>query len=195
MSKYFDLTDIKKIKPNPDNPRVIKDEAYQKLVKSIQDFPQMLELRPIVIDEAGVILGGNMRYRACIDAGMKKVPTVQADTLTEEQKREFIIKDNVGFGDWDWEALDNWDEDELSDWGLNIPKDTDYFDVEPVEALTMQPRPTDDAYSTFELVMLHENKIQLLDTLNLIKQNYLFEKHEDALMELIRIYNKQQDNA
>lgn len=121
MSKYFDLTDIKKIKPNPDNPRVIKDEAYKKLVKSIQDFPQMLELRPIVIDEAGVILGGNMRYRACIDAGMKKVPTVQADTLTEEQKREFIIKDNVGFGDWDWEALGNWDSVSLNEWGLNVP--------------------------------------------------------------------------
>jgi len=121
MSKYFDLTDIKKIKPNPDNPRVIKDEAYQKLVKSIQDFPQMLELRPIVIDEAGVILGGNMRYRACIDAGMKKVPTVQASTLTEEQKREFVVKDNLPYGEWDWEALQGWGAESLSDWGLVLP--------------------------------------------------------------------------
>lgn len=122
MSKYFDLTDIKKIKPNPDNPRVIKNDAYKRLVKSIQDFPEMLELRPIVIDENGVILGGNMRYRACVDAGMKQVPTVQAETLTEEQKREFIIKDNVAFGDWNWSMLaSEWDPAVLSEWNIDLP--------------------------------------------------------------------------
>lgn len=120
MIKYAQQTDVKKIKLNPDNPRVIKDDAYQRLVKSIQDFPEMLELRPIVIDENGVILGGNMRYKACIDAGLTKVPTVQASTLTEEQKREFVVKDNLPYGEWDWEALQGWDVEELKDWGLGI---------------------------------------------------------------------------
>jgi ParB-like chromosome segregation protein Spo0J len=118
MIKYAQQTDVKKIKLNPDNPRVIKDDAYQRLVKSIQEFPEMLELRPIVIDENGVILGGNMRYKACIDAGLTKVPTVQASTLTEEQKREFVVKDNLPYGEWDWEALQGWDAELLNDWGL-----------------------------------------------------------------------------
>lgn len=149
MSKYFDLTDIKKIKPNPDNPRVIKDEAYQKLVKSIQDFPQMLELRPIVIDEAGVILGGNMRYRACIDAGMKTVPTVQANTLAEEQKKEFIIKDNLAFGDWDWSAFEEgWDKDQLKDWGLEI---TDFATDVDIDSF-FEPRAVESTNS-FKIVL------------------------------------------
>jgi len=122
MIKYAQQTDVKKIKLNPDNPRVIKDDAYQRLVKSIQEFPEMLELRPIVIDENGVILGGNMRYKACIDAGLTKVPTVQASTLTEEQKREFVVKDNLPYGEWDWEALQGWDDKNLTDWGLDLPQ-------------------------------------------------------------------------
>jgi hypothetical protein len=113
---------INEIKPNPNNPRIIKDDKFKKLVKSIQDFPQMLELRPIVIDENNIVLGGNMRLKACIEAGLKDVPVKQAKELTEDQKKEFIVKDNVGYGDWDWDDLaNNWDEQLLTEWGLDIP--------------------------------------------------------------------------
>jgi ParB-like chromosome segregation protein Spo0J len=113
---------INEIKPNPSNPRIIKDDKFKKLVKSIQDFPQMLELRPIVVDENNVVLGGNMRLKACIEAGLKDVPVKQAKELTEEQKKEFIVKDNVGYGEWDWDDLaNNWDEQLLTEWGLDIP--------------------------------------------------------------------------
>jgi hypothetical protein len=113
---------INEIKPNPNNPRIIKDDKFKKLVKSIQDFPQMLELRPIVIDENNIVLGGNMRLKACIEAGLTDVPVKQAKELTEEQKKEFIVKDNVGYGEWHWDDLaNNWDEQLLTEWGLDIP--------------------------------------------------------------------------
>jgi len=113
---------INSIKTNPKNPRLIKDDKFKKLVKSIQEFPQMLELRPIVVDENNIILGGNMRHKACIEAGLKEVFIVQAKDLTEQQKDEFIVKDNVGFGEWDWDILANeWDTEKLTDWGLDLP--------------------------------------------------------------------------
>lgn len=119
MSKWERMR-IADITPNPDNPRVIKDDKFQKLTESIRTFPQMLELRPIVINADGVVLGGNMRLRACQAAGLKDVPVIRADTLTPEQQREFIIKDNVGFGEWDWDVLANsWDIDDLKAWGLS----------------------------------------------------------------------------
>jgi ParB-like chromosome segregation protein Spo0J len=112
---------ITQIKPNPNNPRIIKDNKFKLLVKSIQEFPQMLELRPIVIDENNVVLGGNMRLKACIEAGLTDVP-VKVASLTEQQKKEFIIKDNVSFGEHDWDLLANeWDIQSLDDWGLDIP--------------------------------------------------------------------------
>jgi len=113
---------INSIKTNPKNPRLIKDDKFKKLVNSIKEFPQMLELRPIVVDENNIILGGNMRHKACIEAGLKEVYIVQAKDLTELQKDEFIVKDNVGFGEWDWDILANeWDTDKLQDWGLSLP--------------------------------------------------------------------------
>ena len=122
---------IQDIKPNPNNPRIIKDDKFKKLVKSIKDFPQMLELRPIVIDENNVVLGGNMRLKACIEAGLIDVPVKQAADLTEEQKKEFIVKDNVGYGEWDWDDLaNNWNTDDLIEWGLDIPN----FEPEVLEA-------------------------------------------------------------
>lgn len=117
--------DIKKVIPNPSNPRIIKDDKFKKLVNSIKEFPQMLELRPIVVDSNMVVLGGNMRLKACIAAGLQEVDILIADQLTEEQKAEFIIKDNVGFGEWDWDLLANeWDVEALTDWGLELPFDT-----------------------------------------------------------------------
>jgi DNA modification methylase len=117
--KHAPLGDIK---ANPNNPRIIKDEKFAKLVESIRTFPKMLELRPIVVNSDMVVLGGNMRLRACKQAGLKTVPIIMADDLTPEQQSEFIIKDNVGFGEWDWDMLANeWDAEKLNDWGLDVP--------------------------------------------------------------------------
>jgi hypothetical protein len=114
---------ISEVKGNPKNPRLIKDDKFRKLVKSIQEFPQMLELRPIVVDENNIVLGGNMRLKACKEAGLKEVFIVKAEGLTELQKDEFIVKDNVGFGEWDWDMLANeWDSELLNDWGLFVPE-------------------------------------------------------------------------
>lgn len=113
---------IHEIKPNPNNPRIIKDHKFKQLVKSIQDFPQMLELRPIVIDENNMVLGGNMRLKACLEAGLTDVPVIHANNLSENQKKEFIVKDNVGYGEWEWDTIANeWELKELDEWGLDIP--------------------------------------------------------------------------
>ncbi len=125
---------ISRLKANPSNPRVLRDDKFMKLKNSIRDFPDMLNKRPIVAvtdtDGKLMVLGGNMRLRACMDLGMKEVPVILADEWTEEQRREFIIKDNVGFGDWDWDALANeWDAGQLSEWGLDAPG----FDIDSIE--------------------------------------------------------------
>jgi hypothetical protein len=113
---------ISEIKPNPNNPRLIKDEKFAKLVNSIKGFPEMLEIRPIVVNSDMIVLGGNMRLKACKEAGLKEIPIIFADDLTEDQQREFIIKDNVGFGEWDWEMIANeWDSEQLQDWALDLP--------------------------------------------------------------------------
>lgn len=124
------IVKTKDIIANENNPRVIKDDKFRKLVQSIKDFPQMLNLRPIVVNDEMVVLGGNMRLRAVQEVGLKEVPIIKAADLTEEQQREFIIKDNVGFGEWDWDILANeWEADKLSDWGLDVwqqPVEVDY---------------------------------------------------------------------
>ncbi len=123
---------INEVKVNPNNPRLIKDDKFKKLVQSIKDFPQMLELRPIVIDENNIVLGGNMRLKACQELGLKDVPTIFAKDLTEDQKKEFIIKDNVGFGEWNWDDLANdWDEELLVEWGLDLPVIPEYEEIIP----------------------------------------------------------------
>ena len=125
---------ISSVKNNPKNPRFIKDDKFKKLVKSIQEFPQMLELRPIVVDENNIVLGGNMRLKACIEVGIKEVYIVKAEDLTEEQKDEFIVKDNVGFGEWDWDMLANeWDTEKIQDWGLDLPVDLSVTELEAEE--------------------------------------------------------------
>jgi len=121
MSK-IEIVDIGSVKPNPSNPRNIKKEKHSQLVKSIKDFPQMLELRPLIVDKKGVVIGGNMRLAAAKEAGLKKIPIMRAESLTPAQIKEFIIKDNVGFGEWDWDTLANeWDTEKLEEWGLEIP--------------------------------------------------------------------------
>jgi len=122
---------IGSVKSNPNNPRIIKDDKFKKLVTSIIEFPEMLNLRPIVVNEDMIVLGGNMRLKACIEAGLKEIAIIKASELTPEQQNEFIIKDNVGFGEWDWSELANsWDDEKLVEWGLDLPS----FEVENLEA-------------------------------------------------------------
>jgi DNA modification methylase len=115
---------ISEIKLNESNPRFIKDDKFKKLVKSIKDLPQMLDIRPIVVNKDMMVLGGNMRLKACVEAGLVEVPIIIADNLTKEQEKEFLIKDNVSGGEWDWDMIANeWNEVELIEWGLDIPLD------------------------------------------------------------------------
>jgi len=121
---------ISKVKPNPNNPRIIKDDKFEKLVRSIKEFPKMLEIRPIVVNDDMIVLGGNMRLKACKEAGLKEVPIIKASDLTEDEQKQFIIKDNVSGGEWDWEALAaDWNAEELEEWGLDVwqqPTEVDY---------------------------------------------------------------------
>jgi hypothetical protein len=129
---------VNKVIPNDSNPRLIKDNKFRKLVKSIKDFPQMLELRPIVVDENMIILGGNMRFKACQEAGLKEVWIDVAEGLTEEQKKEFIVKDNVGFGEWDWDMLGNeWDNVKLGEWGMDVWQPEEAVDYSVLEDLDL----------------------------------------------------------
>jgi ParB-like chromosome segregation protein Spo0J len=122
------LVKLSEIKSNPNNPRIIKDDKFRKLVNSIQEFPKMLEIRPIVVNADMIVLGGNMRLKACKEAGLKEVPVIFADNLTEEEQKQFIIKDNVGFGEWDWDMLANeWEPELIESWGLDVP----FFEKEP----------------------------------------------------------------
>lgn len=114
------LWPIYRIKPNPDNPRIIKDDEFHKLVKSLKDFPEMADVRPIVINQDNIILGGNMRFRAMKEAGYTECPVIQVN-WPEDKQREFVIKDNLSHGEWDWDELgNNWDAEELKEWGMNV---------------------------------------------------------------------------
>ena len=128
----IELVNIESVKANPNNPRLIKDDKFRKLVKSINEFPEMLQLRPIIVNNDMVTLGGNMRLKACKEAGLKEVYIIKASNLSEAQQAEFIIKDNVGFGEWDWDIIANeYDEHDLRSWGLDLP----VFDTEAVNEL------------------------------------------------------------
>ncbi len=155
---------LSEIKPNPNNPRLIKDDKFKKLCQSIKDFPEMMELRPIVVNKDMIILGGNMRYKAAKEIGLKEIPVTIAD-LTEDQQREFLIKDNTSGGEWDWEVLANeWNSEELESWGLDLPS----FDIN---------NETDDLSDDFETnfrieIILNDEKTQELLYNELISRNY-----------------------
>ena len=189
-----EIVKIQKIKPNQTNPRYIRDFKFQKLVKSIKEFPEMLNLRPIVVDENMVVLGGNMRLKAILEAGIQEVPVSIAEGLTEDQKKEFIIKDNVSYGDWDWDVLANqWDTQTLDDWGMTINfGGDDYFDAQEREKDSSErPMATDDDYSVFECVMLHDNKLRLIEGINKAKAQHGLEKTEDALILIVNKFLEQ----
>ena len=156
---------LSEVKLNPNNPRLIKDDKFKKLCQSIKDFPEMLELRPIVVNKDMIILGGNMRYKAAKEIGLKEIPVTIAD-LTPEQEREFLIKDNTSGGEWDWEILANeWNSEELEAWGLDLPNfevDTDYseknkeIDVDDYEdTMTLVLKFKEDDYHLVKDKLLH----------------------------------------
>lgn len=183
---------ITDLKPNSKNPRTISDHKLEKLKKSVREFELMMEARPIVVNSKMEILGGNMRYKALEQLGYAEIPDnwVKVMNFNRKEEREFIVKDNIGYGDWDWDSLDSWDAEELNDWGLDISFNQDeYFKTEDKENIEdAEPRSTDDEYATFEIVMLYDNKLLLLDLLNKIKNKYQIEKQEDALMLVVKNY-------
>ena len=159
---------ITEIKSNPNNPRLIKDHKFKQLVKSIQDFPQMLELRPIVIDENNMVLGGNMRLKACLEAGLTDVPVIHANNLTEEKKKEFIIKDNVQFGSHDWSELaNNWDVDLIQEWGLDI---IGFDNVEDLGEGFSLPDGDKSPYQQMTFTLADEQATQLKNAIEEIKR-------------------------
>lgn len=155
---------ITEIKANPNNPRILKDDKFRKLVTSIEKFPEMADVRPIVVNMDMVVIGGNMRLKAMKEVGWKEAPVQMVD-WTEEQQKEFIIKDNLGYGEWDWSDLaNNWDEQELTDWGLDIPN---FIDEQEQKDLS------DKLKSEFKIEIICKDEVEQEQTYNkLIEQNY-----------------------
>ena len=117
---------ISNIKPNSNNPRIVNKAKFEKLKQSIKELPEMLQLRPLILNEDNVILGGNMRYKALVELGYTEVPVIRAESLTERQAQEFLIKDNLSYGDWDFDILANeWDSVDLEEWGLDVWQNED----------------------------------------------------------------------
>lgn len=167
---------LSEIKPNPNNPRLIKDDKFKKLCQSIKDFPEMLELRPIIVNKDMIILGGNMRYKAAKEIGLKEIPVKVADNLTPEQEREFLIKDNTSGGEWDWEILANeWDSEELEAWGLDLPitKDLNEQDLFNIEIPFYTPSaivPDINELANLDKTKYLIDKINLLEVDNELKE-------------------------
>jgi ParB-like chromosome segregation protein Spo0J len=166
---------LSEVKSNPNNPRIIKDDKFGKLVKSIKEFPKMLEIRPIVVNADMIVLGGNMRLKACKEAGLKEVPVIFAHDLTEDEQKQFIIKDNVGFGEWDWDMLANeWEPELLEDWGLEVWK----------------PAPEID-YSILDDENLEEELGDMADGVRKAIQIEFEPEHYEEAFELVKFWREQ----
>ncbi len=167
---------ISQIKENKNNPRVIKGYKFEKLVKSIKDFPEMMQLRPIIVNDKNIILGGNMRYKASVEAGLKEIYIVEAKDLTQKQQEEFIIKDNSSFGEWDWDILANeWNVQDLSDWGLDIPFDTDEKEI-------INEKPKNDNYE--EVVIVVAKNLNDLDKISNLYNLECVQINEDVKLQI-----------
>ncbi len=168
---------IKDIKTNPNNPRYIKDEKFNKLVQSIKELPKMLELRPIVVNDDMIVLGGNMRLKACQKAGLKEVPIIKASDLTPEQQQEFIIKDNIGFGEWDWDMLANeWDAEKLTEWGLDVPILDEKLEIEEQEIEFSEYMDESHNY----VVLLFDNDIDWLSAQTHFELKSVYSKRQNG---------------
>jgi len=179
---------IKDIVPNKDNPRIIRDDKYLKLKKSIQDYPEMITIRPLVINEENIILGGNMRYKVMTDLGYTELPVIQVIGLSKEKQNEFIIKDNINYGEWNWQTLltDEWDTTLLDAWGIEFPEwkgmDELDFDLDnlkekeklPKELFTLKSKLDKEDYNTIVNELMDIDKdinIALLKILGLYGTN------------------------
>lgn len=170
------IVKLSEIKSNPNNPRIIKDDKFRKLVKSIQEFPKMLEIRPVVVNADMIVLGGNMRLKACKEAGLKKVPVIFAHDLTEEEQKQFIIKDNVGFGEWDWDIIANeWDAEDLEEWGFDIPG---FDDVEDLGEDFSLPEGDKAPFQQMTFTLADEQAEQIQNAIANIKQTQEFKYAE-----------------
>jgi len=170
--KHFQITRmefiaISKVIPNSDNPRYIKEDKFKKLVQSLKDFPEMANARPIVVNKDMVALGGNMRLKAMQEAGWSEVPVKVVD-WTEEKQREFIIKDNVGFGDWDWDELANtWNSVELEEWGMDSWQNMD--DIDTTDEFTL-PSGDKEPFQQITFTLADEQAEQIKNAIADIKQ-------------------------
>ena len=174
---------ISEVKLNEKNPRVIKDDKFKKLVKSIKDFPEMLEVRPIVVDDDMIVLGGNMRLKACISAGLKEVPIIKFNDLSEEKKKEFIVKDNVGYGEWDFDVLksDDWNKEKLVEWGLDIDDFIDNKSISDnytrkIEAPIYEPKNEKPKYSDMYDMAKYNDLIDEIEKSNISDDDKQFLK-------------------
>jgi len=152
---------IGQVKSNPNNPRVIQDDNFRKLVNSIKEFPKMLKIRPIVVNDDMIVLGGNMRLKACKEAGLKEVPIIKASDLTEDEQRQFIIKDNVSGGEWDWDMLtSDWDTEKLEEWGLEVPIEDKIDELEGGEEIELEQSVQLEPPMEYILIMAEPNSIE-----------------------------------
>ena len=185
---------LSEIKVNPNNPRLIKDDKFAKLVQSIKDLPQMLAIRPIVVNSDMVVLGGNMRLKACKEAGLKEVPIIIADNLTEEQQREFLIKDNVSGGEWDWSALTSeWYTDQLEEWGLDIPEFNDNMtnneDYEGLDQLSKLDKFLNAELKRMFLVYDNDTFENVVNWFNDQQEKHELENHSQVILKLMENEN------
>ena len=189
---------ITDIKPNAKNPRIIKDDKFRKLVKSIEEFPDMLNKRPLIVftdvDNKYVVLGGNMRLKACKEIGLKEIPVIVADEWTEEQKAEFLVKDNVGFGEWDWDMLANeWDTEKLTDWGLGLPIFNDDLtnntSYEGLDQLSKLDKFLNSELKRMFLVYDNETFENVINWFNELQQKHELENHSQVILKLMENEN------
>jgi hypothetical protein len=173
---------IQLIKENKSNPRYINSTKFKKLVKSIKEFPEMLEKRPIVVDETMTVLGGNMRLKACKSAGLFEVYIHKVLDWSEEQKKEFIIKDNVGFGEWDWDILANdWSEVNLNDWGLQVWQTETDVDIDDLYIDVSK----DNEKTNNKIILKYDNELVYNEIIDKIKDDG--RKAEDILKEALKL--------
>jgi ParB-like chromosome segregation protein Spo0J len=189
-----EVVKISEVKLNPNNPRLIKDDKFKKLVQSIKDFPEMLNIRPIVVNKDMIILGGNMRFKACKEAGLKEIPIIITD-LSQDKQREFLIKDNTSGGDWDWELITNeWDTEQLDNWGLDIPifgvdNMTNNEDYEGLDQLSKLDKFLDAELKRLFLVYDNETFLNVVSWFEKKQKEFDLENNSDVILKIIENEN------
>lgn len=182
------------LQENPENPRTINNDKLRKLVKSIREFPEMLEIRPVVVDKNNIVIGGNQRFRAALSAGLTEIPIIKADELTEEQRKQFIIKDNANMGEWDWDmVLETWNEDELKEWGIDLPDFTDNLTnnetYEGLDALSKLDKFMNAEVKRMFLVYDAETFAHVIKWFNRMQEKYNVEDNNQVILKMMEDEN------